>query len=64
MDQSIARNGKRYSRFWFIFTLLVGTFTMSISQSSNLNECFWDFSINSSMADDWFYARNVCQHAN
>ncbi|MCC4383618.1 MFS transporter [Limosilactobacillus reuteri] len=34
MDQSIARNGKRYSRFWFIFTLLVGTFTMSISQSS------------------------------
>ena len=34
MEQSIARNGKRYSRFWFIFTLLVGTFTMSISQSS------------------------------
>lgn len=34
MDQSIARNGKRYSRFWFIFTLLVGTFTMSINQSS------------------------------
>ncbi len=34
MDQSIARNGKRYSRFWFIFNLLVGTFTMSISQSS------------------------------
>ncbi len=34
MDQSIARNGKSYSRFWFIFTLLVGTFTMSISQSS------------------------------
>ncbi|MCC4422776.1 MFS transporter [Limosilactobacillus reuteri] len=34
MDQSIVRNGKRYSRFWFIFTLLVGTFTMSISQSS------------------------------
>ena len=30
MDQSIARNGKSYSRFWFIFTLLVGTFTMSI----------------------------------
>ncbi|MBB1080047.1 MFS transporter [Limosilactobacillus sp. STM2_1] len=34
MDQSIAQNGKEYSRFWFIFTLLVGTFTMSISQSS------------------------------
>lgn len=34
MEQSIALNGKRYSRFWFIFTLLVGTFTMSISQSS------------------------------
>lgn len=34
MEQSIARNRKRYSRFWFIFTLLVGTFTMSISQSS------------------------------
>ncbi|MCD7133176.1 MFS transporter [Limosilactobacillus balticus] len=34
MDQSIARNGERYSRFWFILTLLVGTFTMSISQSS------------------------------
>lgn len=34
MDQSIARSGKSYSRFWFIFTLLVGTFTMSISQSS------------------------------
>ena len=34
MDQSIAKNGKEYSRFWFIFTLLVGTFTMSISQSS------------------------------
>ena len=34
MDQSIARNGRGYSRFWFIFTLLVGTFTMSISQSS------------------------------
>ncbi|MCC4325613.1 MFS transporter [Limosilactobacillus reuteri] len=34
MAQSIARNGKRYRRFWFIFTLLVGTFTMSISQSS------------------------------
>ena len=34
MDQSIARNGKSYSRFWFIFTFLVGTFTMSISQSS------------------------------
>lgn len=34
MKQSIAQNGKAYSRFWFIFTLLVGTFTMSISQSS------------------------------
>ena len=34
MEQRIALNGKRYSRFWFIFTLLVGTFTMSISQSS------------------------------
>ena len=47
MDQSIARNGKSYSRFWFIFTLLVGTFTMSISQSTfstantTLNNAFW-----------------------
>lgn len=34
MDQNMAQNGKTYSHFWFIFTLLVGTFTMSISQSS------------------------------
>ena len=34
MEQNIDQHGKTYSRFWFIFTLLVGTFTMSISQSS------------------------------
>lgn len=34
MEKSIDQNGRPYSRFWFIFTLLVGTFTMSISQSS------------------------------
>ena len=34
MEKSIDRNGREYSRFWFILTLLVGTFTMSISQSS------------------------------
>lgn len=34
MEKSIDQNGHAYSRFWFIFTLLVGTFTMSISQSS------------------------------
>lgn len=34
MEWSIAKNGQKYRRFWFIFTLLVGTFTMSISQSS------------------------------
>lgn len=34
MDQEIDQQGKSYNRFWFIFTLLVGTFTMSISQSS------------------------------
>lgn len=34
MEQSIDQKGHSYSRFWFIFTLLVGTFTMSISQSS------------------------------
>lgn len=34
MTQNVDQNGKTYSRFWFIFTLLVGTFTMSISQSS------------------------------
>ena len=34
MEKSIDQNGRAYSRFWFIFTLLVGTFTMSISQSS------------------------------
>lgn len=34
MEKSIDQNGKAYSRFWFILTLLVGTFTMSISQSS------------------------------
>ncbi|MBB1063578.1 MFS transporter [Limosilactobacillus fastidiosus] len=34
MRKSIDQNGRPYSRFWFIFTLLIGTFTMSISQSS------------------------------
>ncbi|WP_242362875.1 MFS transporter [Limosilactobacillus antri] len=34
MEKSIDQNGRAYSRFWFICTLLVGTFTMSISQSS------------------------------
>ncbi len=34
MAKSIDQQGKQYSRFWFIFTLLAGTFTMSISQSS------------------------------
>lgn len=34
MQESIDQNGKAYSRFWFILTLLLGTFTMSISQSS------------------------------
>lgn len=34
MKNSVDQNGKAYSRFWFIFTLLIGTFTMSISQSS------------------------------
>lgn len=34
METSVDQDGKTYSRFWFIFTLLVGTFTMSISQSS------------------------------
>ncbi|WP_367342300.1 MFS transporter [Limosilactobacillus sp.] len=34
MEKSIDQNGQSYSRFWFILTLLVGTFTMSISQSS------------------------------
>lgn len=34
MRESIDQNGRPYSRFWFIFTLLIGTFTMSISQSS------------------------------
>lgn len=34
MEKSIDQNGRPYSRFWFIFTLLIGTFTMSISQSS------------------------------
>ena len=34
MEKSIDQNGQAYSRFWFICTLLVGTFTMSISQSS------------------------------
>lgn len=33
-SQTVDRNGKAYSRAWFIFTLLMGTFTMSISQSS------------------------------
>lgn len=34
MKKSIDQSGHPYSRFWFIFTLLMGTFTMSISQSS------------------------------
>lgn len=34
MQESIDQNGRSYSRFWFILTLLLGTFTMSISQSS------------------------------
>ncbi|WP_295747083.1 MFS transporter [uncultured Limosilactobacillus sp.] len=34
MTRSIDQNGRQYSRFWFILTLLLGTFTMSISQSS------------------------------
>lgn len=34
MTISQDQNGRSYSRFWFILTLLVGTFTMSISQSS------------------------------
>ncbi len=34
MEKSVDQNGRSYSRFWFIFTLLIGTFTMSISQSS------------------------------
>lgn len=34
MERNVDQNGRSYSRFWFIFTLLVGTFTMSISQSS------------------------------
>lgn len=34
MTKSIDQNGREYSRFWFILTLLLGTFTMSISQSS------------------------------
>ena len=34
MSTSIDQNGRQYSRFWFILTLLLGTFTMSISQSS------------------------------
>ncbi|WP_010623028.1 MDR family MFS transporter [Paucilactobacillus suebicus] len=34
MSNGIDRNGKAYNRFGFILTLLMGTFTMSISQSS------------------------------
>ncbi len=34
MESSIDQTGRSYSRFWFILTLLTGTFTMSISQSS------------------------------
>lgn len=34
MQESVDQKGKAYSRFWFILTLLLGTFTMSISQSS------------------------------
>lgn len=34
MTKFIDQSGRPYSRFWFIFTLLMGTFTMSISQSS------------------------------
>ena len=31
-NQNVTLTGRR--RFWFIFTLLLGTWTMSISQSS------------------------------
>lgn len=31
---AIDRTGKKYNRLWFVITLLAGTFTMSISQSS------------------------------
>lgn len=34
MSEQVDQAGKPYSRFWFILTLLLGTFTMSISQSS------------------------------
>lgn len=34
MEENVDQNGRSYSRFWFILTLLLGTFTMSISQSS------------------------------
>lgn len=34
MTKSIDQNGRENNRFWFILTLLLGTFTMSISQSS------------------------------
>lgn len=34
MQENVDQSGKSYSRFWFILTLLLGTFTMSISQSS------------------------------
>lgn len=34
MSEQVDQSGKTYSRFWFILTLLLGTFTMSISQSS------------------------------
>lgn len=34
MSEQVDQSGKPYSRFWFILTLLLGTFTMSISQSS------------------------------
>lgn len=34
MSEQVDQAGKKYSRFWFILTLLLGTFTMSISQSS------------------------------
>lgn len=34
MTEETSQNQRGFNRFWFIFTLLAGTFTMSISQSS------------------------------
>lgn len=70
MTASIDQNGRQYSRFWFILTLLLGTFTMSISQSSlstaypTLMQAFHIPVSHSPMANDRFYAGDVCEHAN